>query len=54
MRHSAETLEPFVARMIALKTENARYCLYWNESLCRQRPDFDEWLKNEIRQLHGK
>ncbi|AZR60567.1 hypothetical protein [Eikenella corrodens] len=58
MRHSAGTLEPFVARMIARNTENARYtarcCLYWNEALRRQRPDFDEWLKNEIRQLHGK
>ena len=58
MRHSAATLEPFVTRMIARNTENARYtarcCLYWNEALCCQRPDFDEWLKNEIRQLHGK
>ena len=58
MRHSAATLEPFVARMIARNTENARYtarcCLYWSKSLCRQRPDFDEWLKNEIRRLHGK
>lgn len=58
MRHSAATLEPFVARMIARNTENARYtarcCLYWSEALRRQRPDFDEWLKNEIRQLHGK
>ena len=58
MRHSAATLEPFVARMIARNTENARYtarcCLYWNEALCRQRPDFDEWLQNEIRRLHEK
>ena len=58
MRHNAATLEPFVARMIARNTENARYtarcCLYWNEPLRRQRPDFDEWLKNEIRRLHGK
>ena len=58
MQHSAATLEPFVARMIARNTENARYtafcCLYWSKSLCRQRPDFDEWLKNEIRGLHGK
>ncbi|MDU4301985.1 MAG: hypothetical protein E7I45_13595 [Eikenella corrodens] len=58
MRHSAATLEPFVVRMIARNTENARYtarcCLYWNEALCRQRPDFDEWLQNEIRQLHEK
>ena len=46
------------ARRIALNTDNARYtarcCLYWNEPLRRQRPDFDEWLKNEIRRLHGK
>ena len=58
IRHSAATLEPFVARMIARNTENARYtarcCLYWNEALRRQRPDFDEWLQNEIRQLHEK
>ena len=58
MRYSAATLEPFVARMIAQNTENARYtarcCLYWSEALLCQRPDFDEWLKNEIRQLHGK
>ena len=58
MQHSAATLEPFVARMIARNTKNARYtarcCLYWSEALCRQRPDFDEWLKNEIRQLHEK
>ena len=58
IRHSAATLEPFVARMIARNTENARYtarcCLCWNEALCRQRPDFDEWLQNEIRQLHEK
>ena len=58
MRHSAATLEPFVARMIARNTENARYtafcCLYWSETLCRHRPDFDEWLKNGIRQLHEK
>ena len=58
MQHRAATLEPFVARMIARNTENARYtafcCLYWSKSLCRQRPDFDEWLKNEIRRLHGK
>ena len=58
MRHSAARLEPFVARMIARNTENTRYtarcCLYWSEALLRQRPDFDEWLKNEIRQLHEK
>lgn len=58
MRHSAARLEPFVARMIARNTENARYtarcCLYWSEALRRQRPGWDEWLKNEIRQLHGK
>ncbi len=58
MRHGATTLKPFVARMIARNTENARYtafcCLYWNEALRRQRPDWDEWLKNEIRQLHEK
>ena len=58
MRHSATTLEPFVARMIARNTENTRYtarcCLYWSETLRRQRPDWDEWLKNEIRQLHEK
>ena len=44
--------------MIARNTENARYtafcCLYWSEALRRQRPDFDEWLKNEIHRLHGK
>lgn len=58
MRHSAARLEPFVARMIARNTENARYtarcCLYWSEALRRQHPDWDEWLKNEIRQLHEK
>ena len=56
MRYSAAMLEPFVARMIARDTEAARGiardCLYWNEALCRQRPDWDEWLKNESRQLH--
>ena len=58
MRHSAAMLEPFVARMIARDTEAARGiardCLYWNEALRRQRPDWDEWLKNEIHQLHEK
>ena len=58
MHHSATTLEPFVARMIARNTENARYtafcCLYWNEPLRRQCPDFDEWLQNEICRLHGE
>ncbi|OAM26431.1 hypothetical protein A7P95_09635 [Eikenella longinqua] len=58
MRHSAETLEPFVARMFARNTPAARGiardCLYWSEALCRLRPDWHKWLQNEIRQLHEK
>lgn len=58
MFKSAQTLEPFVARMFERDTESSRSmawdCLYWNKELCRLRPDWDEWLKEEIRNLHDK
>ncbi len=58
MFKSAQTLESFVARMFERDTEASRNmawdCLYWNKELCRLRPDWDEWLKEEIRNLHDK
>ena len=58
MFKSAQTLEPFVARMLERDTEASRSmawdCLYWNKELCRLRPDWDEWLKEGIRNLHNK
>ena len=58
MFKSAQTLEPFVARMFDRNTEASRSmawdCLYWNKELRRLRPDWDEWLKEEIRNLRDK
>ena len=29
-------------------------CLYWHETLCRRHPEWDEWLRNQIRPQPAK
>lgn len=58
MFKSAQTLEPFVARMLERDTEASHSmawdCLYWNKELCRLRPEWDKWLKEQIQNLKDK
>ena len=54
MNQSAQTLQPFVAQLFARRTPAAlsitRDCLYWNAELCQQRPDWQQWLNEQIAQ----
>ena len=54
MHQNAQTLQPFVAQLFARRTPAAlsiaRDCLYWNAELCQQRPDWQQWLNEQIAQ----
>ena len=58
MNHSAQTLQPFVEKLFARPTPAAlgiaRDCLYWNDELCRLRPDWQQWLNQQTAQSHAR
>ena len=58
MHQSAQTLQPFVAKLFAHGSSAtlgmARDCLYWNEDLRRQRPDWNKWFAGQTAQIHRR
>ena len=58
MHQSAQTLQPFVAKLFAHGSPAtlgmARDCLYWNENLRRQRPDWNKWFAGQTAQIHRR
>ena len=58
MHQSAQTLQPFVAKLFAHGSPAAlgmaRDCLYWNEDLRRQRPDWNKWFAGQTAQIHRR